>query len=204
VRFGNLGFDIKTTAVTTGPITLAFDLARLGPEPPPITPQLGPEPPPITPQLVATLRVLHGEGGVLVDRTLPDPPPIAPSDLITPVFANAASLSPFVIAQLGPQPLLQVAHDELVALRQGTTDPRKSRALDVAIGALQKALAPAHWVDPFHVTAAGGVSTAIDTALAVASLAPYRGDPAVQLAINQILGADLELVQTIVAEHSGG
>jgi hypothetical protein len=38
----------------------------------------------------------------------------------------------------------------------------------------------------------------------VASLAAYRGDPAVHLAINQILGADLELVRTIVAEHSGG
>jgi len=35
VRFGNLGFDIQTTAVTTGPITLAFDLARLMPAPPP-------------------------------------------------------------------------------------------------------------------------------------------------------------------------
>jgi hypothetical protein len=210
VRFGNLGFDIQTTAVTTGPITLAFDITRLVP-PSPITPPSPIIPPnPITPQLVATLRVLHGEGSLLVDRTITTPPnPVIPPDPITPpdpirtIFANVASLSPFVIAQLGPQPLLQVAHDELVALRQGTTDPRKSRALDVAIGALQRALVPAHWVDPFHVTAAGGVSTAIDTALAAASLAPYRGDPAVQVALNQILGADLELVQTIVAEHSG-
>jgi hypothetical protein len=115
-----------------------------------------------------------------------------------------ASLSPFVIAQLGPQPLLQVAHDELAALRQGTTDPRKRRALDAAIGALHAAVAPAHWIDPFHVTPGGGVSTVIDTALAVSSLTPYRGDPAVFMAINQILGADLELVRTIVAEHSGG
>jgi hypothetical protein len=38
----------------------------------------------------------------------------------------------------------------------------------------------------------------------VASLAVYRGDPAVHLAINQILGADLELVRTFVAGHSGG
>jgi hypothetical protein len=43
-----------------------------------------------------------------------------------------------------------------------------------------------------------------DAALAVASLAVYRGDPAVHLAINQILGADLELVRTFVAGHSGG
>ena len=113
-------------------------------------------------------------------------------------------MSPFVIAQLGPQPLLQVAHDELVALRQGTTDPREARALDTAIGALNAALAPAHWIDPSHVTPAGGVSTAIDTALSVASLAAYRGDPAVQLAINQILGAALELVGTAITRAGGG
>jgi len=149
-----------------------------------------------------TLRVLHGEGGVLVDRTLPDPPPIVLPDTILQIFASVASLSPFVIAQLGPEPLLQVAHDGLVALRQRTTDPRKGRALDAAIGALRAALA--HWIDAFHVGPAGGVSTAIDTAVAVAVLAAYRRDPAVHLAINQILGADLELVRTIVAEHSGG
>jgi hypothetical protein len=179
--------------VTTGPITLAFDLSQLA------------TPNPITPQILATLRVLHGEGGVLVDRTSPITPndPIVPNPLSS-IFARVTSLSPFVIAQLGPEPLLRVAHDGLLALRQGTTDPRKGRALDVAIGALQKALAPTHWVDPFHVTPSGGISTAIDTALAVASLAAYRGDPAVQLAINQILGADLELVRTAVAEHSGG
>ena len=114
-----------------------------------------------------------------------------------------ASLSPFVIAQLGPEPLLQVAHDGLVVLRQGTTDARKSRALDVAIGALQRALAPVHWIDAFHVTPAGGISTAIDTALAVANLAAYRGDPAVQLAINQILGADVELVRTAISKAGG-
>jgi hypothetical protein len=38
----------------------------------------------------------------------------------------------------------------------------------------------------------------------VAGLAVYRADPAVHLAINQILGADLELVRTFVAGHSGG
>src|SRR5262249_26716522 len=191
-------------------ITVAFDMTRLVP-PDPITPPDPIIPPdPIAPQLVATLRVLHGEGGGLVDRTITTPPnPVIPPDPVTPpdpvrtIFASVASLSPFVIAQLGPGPLLQVAHDGLLALRQRTTDPRKSRALDVAIVALQKALAPAHWVDPFHVTPAGGVSTAIDTALAVASLAPYRGDPAVQLAINQILGADLELVRTAITRAGG-
>jgi len=210
VRFGNLGFDIQTTAVTTGPITLAFDLELLVP-PNPITPPNPVIPPnPLTPQLVATLRVLHGESGVLVDRTITTPPnpiippnPIVPPNPIRTIFASVASLSPFVIAQLGPELLLQVAHDGLVVLRQGTTDARKSRALDVAIGALQRALAPAHWIDAFHVTPAGGISTAIDTALAVASLAAYRGDPAVQLAINQILGADVELVRTAISKAGG-
>jgi hypothetical protein len=193
VRFGNLAFDIQTTAVTTGPITLAFDLSQLA------------TPNPITPQLLATLRVLHGEGSVLVDRTSPIMPtdPIIATDPARTIFARVASLSPFVIAQLGPQPLLQVAHDRLVVLRQGTTDPRKGRALEVAIGALNAALAPAHWIDPFHVTPAGGVSTAIDTALAVASLAAYRSDPAVHLAIDQILGADLELVRTAITTAGG-
>ena len=191
--------------MTTGPITLAFDLALLVP-PNPITPPNPVTPPnPITPQLLATLRVIHGEGGLLVDRTTITPPdPIIPPNPIRSIFASVTSLSPFVIVQLGPQPLLQIAHDGLVALRQGTTDSRKGRTLDAAIGALHAALAPAHWIDAFHVTPGGGVSTAIDTALAVASLAPYRADPAVHLAINQILGADLELVRTIVAEHSGG
>ena len=118
--------------------------------------------------------------------------------------ARSASIGR-LIARLGPEPLLQVAHDGLVVLRQETTDPRKARALDAAIAALQTALAPSHWVDPFHVTRAGGLSVLSDTALALAHLAPYRSDPAVLRVADQILGADLELARTAfgLAGHPG-
>src|SRR5262249_19765090 len=94
--FGNLAFDIQTTATVTGPITLSFDLNRLTPVPPPITPPDPIIPPdPVTPALVSTLRVFHGENGVLVDRTTP-PDPITPPDPVkVPVVTTP---SPFVIA----------------------------------------------------------------------------------------------------------
>jgi len=90
-------------------------------------------------------------------------------DTILPIFASVASLSPFVIAQLGPEPLLQVAHDGLVALRQRTTDPRKGRALDAAIGALRAARA--HWIDAFHVHAFQRAANSVATS------SPYRTSP---------------------------
>ncbi len=85
--FRNLAFDISTTAVTSGPIDVRFNLVGLVP------------PDPISPNLFSTLRVLHGENGILTNRTVP-PDPIAPPDPIMPIFARVTSLSPFVIAQM--------------------------------------------------------------------------------------------------------
>jgi hypothetical protein len=45
-----------------------------------------------------TLRVLHGENGVLVDRTILAPDPLAPNFATRTICARTDSLSPFVIA----------------------------------------------------------------------------------------------------------
>jgi len=105
--FSNFVFDISTTATVAGPITLSFDLARLAPIPPPITPQV-----------FSTLRVLHGEsrqpGGppIFVDRTAGSPPPITPQPPpIMPIFAQVSSLSPFVIAQMNDKIVFSSTRD---------------------------------------------------------------------------------------------
>jgi probable HAF family extracellular repeat protein len=73
-----LAFDISTTASYTPPIIIAFQI------------------PPVDPTTFSQLRVLHNEGGVLVDRTASDPVPYTTTQTI---YASVDSLSPFVIAK---------------------------------------------------------------------------------------------------------
>jgi hypothetical protein len=76
---GNLAFEITTTAAytTPPPIIVAFQMAS------------------IDAATFSQLRVLHNEGGTLVDRTASDPAPTTQT-----IYASVSSLSPFVIAKL--------------------------------------------------------------------------------------------------------
>jgi sugar lactone lactonase YvrE len=81
---GNLAFEITTTATytTPPPIIIAFQVP----------------PPPVDPTF-SQWRVLHNEGGTLVDRTVLSGP-FAPNPTTQTIYASVSSLSPFVIAKL--------------------------------------------------------------------------------------------------------
>ncbi len=96
--FGNLAFEVTTTATVSGPITLTFVVASA--------------PDPLT---FATLRVLHGEGGSLVDRTLLPPSAPAPDFPTRRISARVPSLSPFVIAQIMSHPPVAQCRDAVLA-----------------------------------------------------------------------------------------
>src|SRR5439155_25481493 len=74
----NLAFEITTTATYTTPIIIAFQVS-------------------VDPLTFSQLRVLHNEGGTLVDRTATDP---APNPTTQTIYASVSSLSPFVVAKL--------------------------------------------------------------------------------------------------------
>jgi sugar lactone lactonase YvrE len=79
---GNVAFEISTAAtyVTPPTIIIAFQL------------------PLVDAATFAQFRVLHNEGGTLVDRTASGP--FAPNPTTQTIFASVSSLSPFVIARL--------------------------------------------------------------------------------------------------------
>ena len=209
--FGNLAFDIQTTATFTGPITLSFDLSRLNPNPPPITPPDPDTPPnPITPAFVSTLRVFHGENGVLVDRTIP-PNPITPPNPVK--VAVVSSLSPFVIARQPPQAALQSALDDLRAVRQTITDRNDALRLDIDIQSLKLALDPRLWRDPTHLQPPTGVGVFIALGGAIVPLHAILGDPrssipaaTARFYIDRILdvGRRLAVITIIDARAAGG
>ena len=221
---GGLAFDVSTSATTSGPITLTFDLTKIPPSPitppdpitppnpiippnpvippDPITPPSPITPPnPVTPQFFATLRVLHGENGVLVDRTVLAPTaPCRPNDSAQTICASVTSLSPFALVQLAPYDVLGTALVDLLAVRQGTTDRKKGRELDAALDALTQALDPALWVDTFHLRGHDGDDVFDDTRRAVGKLTSWLADHDVQRVVDEILGADRELARVAVAE----
>jgi hypothetical protein len=209
--FGNLAFDIQTTATFTGPITLSFDLSRLNPNPPPITPPDPDTPPnPITPAFVSTLRVFHGENGVLVDRTVP-PNPITPPNPVKVAVVN--SLSPFVIARQPPQAALQSALDDLRAVRQTITNRNDALRVDIAIQSLKLALDPRLWRDPTHLQPPTGVGVFIALGGGIVPLHAILGDPrssipaaTARFYIDRILdvGRRLAVITIIDARAAGG
>jgi hypothetical protein len=164
-NIGNLGSYIQTTATVTGPITLSFDLSRLVPPNPIVPPDPVVPPDPISPAaLVSTLRVFHGENGVLIDRTVP-PDPIIPPNPVKVAVVN--SLSPFVIAQQPPQAALQSALADLRAVRQTITNRNDDLRLDLSILSLTLALDSRLWRDSTHLQPATGavVYTALGAAI---------------------------------------
>jgi FG-GAP-like repeat len=82
---GNLAFEVTTTAVFSGPITLTFNVPSVSDA-----------------AVFSTLRVLHGEGTpqALVDRTVLAPDTPAPSFATKQISARVTTLSPFIIASL--------------------------------------------------------------------------------------------------------
>jgi hypothetical protein len=75
-----LVFDITTTATYTTPIIIAFKVS-------------------VDPLIFPQLRILHNEGGTLVDVTVLSGP-FAPNPTGQTIHASVSSLSPFVIAKL--------------------------------------------------------------------------------------------------------
>jgi hypothetical protein len=81
-------FEITTTAQFTGAVTIGFTV--------PVTFE----------ETLATLRVLHGEGSVLVNRTAATPAPTFNRlNSLGTIYARVTSLSPFVIAERSSQDL---------------------------------------------------------------------------------------------------
>ena len=196
--FNNLAFDISTTATVTGPITVSFDLSRLQPIDPCIPGQ------PCRSALVSTLRVFHGENGVLVDRTAAANP-LLPSD--PHVVAIVNSLSPFTIAEQPPQAALQFTLGDLRALRQTVSDEHDAHALDDAIHDLTRALDPSLWLDPLHVPLHGGEPVFEETKNAVKKLNDLMSEggntiPAatVRFYIDRIIRVDRRLASIAISD----
>jgi hypothetical protein len=75
-------YDVSTTATVSGPIVLCFSAPSV-----------------IDQAQFDLLRVLHGENGVLVDRTILAPDTPAPDFASTTICTRVSSLSPFTLAR---------------------------------------------------------------------------------------------------------
>ncbi len=75
-------YEITTTAQYTPPVTVCIQVPAVS-----------------DPAVFAALRILHGEGGMLVDRTILPPDAPAPDFNSKTLCARVTSLSPFVVAQ---------------------------------------------------------------------------------------------------------
>lgn len=88
---GGLAFDVTTTASYNGPVVVCFDASR-------------------TTGVLATQRVLHGEGDHFVYRSIPPPLDMPMPDFVSPICGQVGSLSPFVIAAAtAPTVTLQIS-----------------------------------------------------------------------------------------------
>ena len=101
------------------------------------------------PTTFAALRLLHGESGVLVDRTILAPDQPAPDFVTRRVCARTTSLSPFAVAVALPDttpPVVTVPATvtiEAIAPRLGAPYTYTASAIDRVDGALTPACAPA-------------------------------------------------------------
>ena len=103
---GSLAFQITTTAIYSGTITVCIVDSSVN-----------------DPTTFASLRILHGEGGTLVDRTILSPDAPAPNFSTRTLCARVTSLSPFVIAKLVYG--VQVLFDQTKPVKSGATLPVK-------------------------------------------------------------------------------
>ncbi len=88
----NVAFEITTDAVFSGPVVVTFNV-----------------PSDVPLAVFNTLRILHNEGGVLVDRTILPPNQPAPNFAAKQISALVTSFSPFVLASALTAPVLAVS-----------------------------------------------------------------------------------------------
>jgi dipeptidyl aminopeptidase/acylaminoacyl peptidase len=104
----SLAFEITTTANYTGPITVCFVDSSVADQ-----------------ATFDSLRILHGEGGFLIDRTILSPDTPAADFSTRTVCARVDSLSPFVIAKLTPLYGVVAGFDQTKPVKSGSTLPIK-------------------------------------------------------------------------------
>jgi probable HAF family extracellular repeat protein len=106
--FGGLAYEISSTATATPPIEVCFTVPSVSDT-----------------NIFAMLRVLHNEGGTLVDRTILPPDAPAPDFATRTLCARVSSLSPFVVAIFEPPPhdlaVTKLKAPKKVTLQEGTT-----------------------------------------------------------------------------------
>jgi probable HAF family extracellular repeat protein len=99
-------YEVSTTAAISGPITIGFEVPAVN-----------------DPTVFSSLRVLHNEGSVLVDRTILPPDSPTHDFLKRTIYARVDSLSPFVIARVGYS--ICPLYDQTKVHRSGSTIPIK-------------------------------------------------------------------------------
>jgi hypothetical protein len=87
-----LAYSITTTANVTAPITSCFVVSTVN-----------------DPVVFNSLRILHAENGVLVDRTILPPDILAPRFATRTICSRTSSLSPFIVAQKIDQSLPSIS-----------------------------------------------------------------------------------------------
>jgi Tol biopolymer transport system component len=105
---GSLAFQITTTAIYSGSITVCIVESSVNDQ-----------------TTFDSLRILHGEGGTLVDRTILPPDAPAPNFSTRTICARVTSLSPFVVAKLAYG--VQTLFDQTKPVKSGSTLPVKLR-----------------------------------------------------------------------------
>ncbi|MDT5063454.1 MAG: hypothetical protein QOH63_3913 [Acidobacteriota bacterium] len=105
----SFAYEITTTATYSAPITVCFDASAVTNDP----------------AEFSNLRILHGESGVLVDRTILPPDSPAPDFGTKTICASVSSLSPFVLARKGTLYKVRALFDQTTAYKSGSTIPIK-------------------------------------------------------------------------------
>jgi len=137
----SLTYDVATTAQISGDIVVCFTVPSID-----------------DPETFAALRILHGENGVLVDRTILAPDQPAPDFATRQLCARTSSLSPFAVAAALPDavaPIVTVPANASIAATGplGATYSYSASALDAVDGALAATCTPASGATfPFGTT----------------------------------------------------
>ena len=171
-----LAFNITTTAQFSGYITICFSV-------PAVT----------DPAVFATLRILHNENGILMDRT-------SSRDFTTrTICATVKSLSPFVLAQLvsSPNSSLRSIVNDLKTLRAGSTDRRDQQRLDEVIRLLEAALDSANWLDEARLIPNRGANVFGKIESAVLQLSEMKQDKKTKVPAAGLQASIDRLLQTV-------
>jgi len=127
----SLTYEVATTAAVSGDIVVCFTVPSIN-----------------DPDAFAALRILHGENGVLVDRTILAPDQPAPDFARRQLCARTSSLSPFAIAAALPDaiaPVVTVPANASIAATGplGAAYSYSASALDNVDGTLAATCTPA-------------------------------------------------------------